>query len=60
MRIERHFLRKEAIDGFVPSLTLYLLDKVENGPLRPMVIIFPGGGYINKAENWEGERVAIE
>ena len=60
MRIERHFLRKEAIDGFVPSLTLYLLDKVENGPLRPMVIIFPGGAYINKAENWEGERVAIE
>ena len=60
MRIERHFLRKEAIDGFVPTLTLYLLDKVENGPLRPMVIIFPGGAYINKAENWEGERVAIE
>lgn len=60
MKIEKHILRKEDIKGFVPSVTLYLLDKVENGPLRPMVMIIPGGGYVNKAENWEGERVAIE
>ena len=60
MKIEKHLLRDEAIQGFVPSVTLYLLDRVENAPLRPMVMIIPGGGYVNKAENWEGERIAIE
>ena len=60
MKIEKHFLREEAIKGFIPSVTLYLLDRVDNAPLRPMVMIIPGGGYVNKAENWEGERIAIE
>ena len=60
MKIEKHFFREEAIKGFIPSVTLYLLDRVDNAPLRPMVMIIPGGGYVNKAENWEGERIAIE
>ena len=60
MRIEKHFLREEVVNGFVPSVTLYLLDRVESPLLRPMVIICPGGGYVMKAENWEGERIAVE
>ena len=60
MKIEKHLLREEAINGFIPSITLYLLDRVEDASLRPIVIIIPGGGYVIKADNWEGERVAIE
>ena len=52
MRIEKHFLREEVVNGFVPSVTLYLLDRVESPLLRPMVIICPGGGYVMKAENF--------
>ena len=60
MKIEKHYLGKEKEDGFTPSITLYLLDKVQEAPLRPFILIFPGGGYFIKAENWEGERIAIE
>ena len=51
MKIEKHFFREEAVKGFIPSVTLHLLDRVDNAPLRPMVMIIPGGGYENKAEN---------
>ena len=60
MKIERHYIGRETPSGFRPGITTYILDNTEGSPLRPMVVIFPGGGYEMKAENWEGERVAIE
>ncbi|MGN1164636.1 MAG: alpha/beta hydrolase [Candidatus Ornithospirochaeta sp.] len=60
MKIERHYIGRETPSGFRPCLTTYILDRTEGAPLRPMVVIFPGGGYMMKAENWEGERVALE
>lgn len=42
-------------NGEAPSLTPYIL---ENGRVNSAIIVFPGGGYIKRAEH-EGEPVAL-
>lgn len=48
-------------DGFVPTLTTYILDETvypENPRRRPAVIILPGSGYVKCCPR-EGEPVAV-
>lgn len=54
-------LRKEAINGFMPTLTAYILNddsgNEQRGP-RPAVVIAPGGGYGHCSKR-EAEPVAL-
>lgn len=57
---EKYNLREKPTEhGFVSSLETYILDRRDNEPARPMVIVCPGGGYARVCEDWEGERVAV-
>lgn len=52
-------LRKKPLpDGYMPTITTYLLDSVNSYCLRPAIIIFPGGGY-QRCSYTEAERIAI-
>lgn len=52
-------LRKKPLDdGYMPTITTYVLDIAENDCLRPGIIIFPGGGY-SFCSYTEAERIAL-
>lgn len=62
MRYEVFQLRKEPINGFMPTLTAYVTNDDSNQPqkrLRPAVLICPGGGY-TFCSNREAEPVALQ
>ncbi len=48
MKYEVINLRKEPVNGFMPTLTTYLVDDcfdVDSGNARPAIVVCPGGGY---------------
>lgn len=49
---------KTLADGYMPTLTAYVLDVAENDCLRPAIVIFPGGGYWHCSYT-EAERIAL-
>lgn len=52
-------LRKETTEnGFMPTLTAYLIDKLDDDRKRPAIVVFPGGGYKHVSAR-EGERIAL-
>ncbi len=62
MRYEVFNLRDEPINGFMPTLTAYLIDDNSTYParrMRPAVLICPGGGYGFCSER-EAEPVALQ
>ena len=55
-------LRKEEINGFMPTLTTYILDDCSTYPekrKRPAIVVCPGGGYAFCSER-EAEPVALQ
>lgn len=58
-RLDFNLMEKPSDNGLMPRMMVYLLDRNDEGP-RPMVVIFPGGGYGAVCGNWEGERIAME
>ncbi len=49
---------REEKNGFIPTLTTYLLDKGNYMTKRPAVVVVPGGGYWCCSDN-EAENVAL-
>lgn len=59
VKYEIYNLRDKAYDdGYMPTLTTYLIDTVETDCLRPGIVVFPGGGYAHCSPR-EAERIAI-
>lgn len=44
--------------GFMPFMEVYLIDRFRDAR-RPMVVVFPGGGYAGVCADREGERIAL-
>lgn len=62
MKLEKFNLRKEPINGFMPTLTAYIIDDAstsEKARKRPCVVVFPGGGYWFCSER-EAEPIALQ
>lgn len=62
MKLEKYNLRKEPRNGFMPTLTAYIIDDASTMPAqrkRPMLVIFPGGGYGFCSER-EAEPIALQ
>lgn len=49
-----NLLGRETENGFMPYMDTYILD----GGKRPLIVIFPGGGYGYTSER-EAERIAV-
>lgn len=62
MRYEVFNLRKEPINGFMPTLTAYIIDDCRDASTprkRPAVLICPGGAYAGCSPR-EGEPIALQ
>ncbi|MBP3336965.1 MAG: alpha/beta hydrolase [Clostridia bacterium] len=56
---EKIRLRKEDLpDGYISTITTYMLDVREGDCTRPGIVVFPGGGYSHCSER-EAERIAL-
>lgn len=59
MNHEKIELRNEALpNGYISTITTYVLNALEGDCLRPGIVIFPGGGYEHCSKR-EGERIAM-
>lgn len=62
MQYIKYNLRSEPINGFMPTLTAYLIDECSDRKKpnkKPAVLICPGGGYLGCSIR-EGEPVALQ
>ncbi len=62
MKYEVLNLRKEPINGFVPTLTTYILDEImdsDSNRKLPAIIVCPGGGY-GMCSKREAEIIALQ
>ncbi|MDE7324936.1 MAG: alpha/beta hydrolase [Lachnospiraceae bacterium] len=50
--------RQPTEHGYMPTMQLYLLDKVKKR--RPLVLIAPGGGYTALCTDTDGDRIAMQ
>ncbi|MBS7298003.1 MAG: alpha/beta hydrolase [Eubacteriales bacterium] len=62
MKYQVFNLREEPINGFMPTLTAYIIDDnscFEGGRKRPAIVVCPGGGYAF-CSNREAEPIALQ
>lgn len=62
MKYQVFNLRKEPINGFMPTLKAYIIDdnsNCEGGRKLPAILVCPGGGY-GHCSNREGEPIALQ